>query len=137
MDLDGACHCGRIRLALAGAPAREAIVPRACVCSYCRRLGALWWSDPAARLRLAGPAPARYRFASGSADFLFCPDCGTVLAAVSRIDGAEVAVANLRMFPSLGAAQLPARPTSFDGETLADRLARRRRLWMPLSWISP
>lgn len=48
--LDGACHCGAVRLRLPTAPATATD----CNCSICRRLGALWAFYPAGSVVIQG-----------------------------------------------------------------------------------
>lgn len=129
----GACHCGAVRFQCQG-PLPQSC--RLCQCSYCRKAGARWWSDPAATLVLQG-APAAYRFGTRTADFLFCPRCGVLVAAYCEIDGRGYAVLNVANVEGLDAAALPWKAFSFDGEDEGARLARRRRNWMSCTRHSP
>jgi hypothetical protein len=49
----------------------------------------------------------------------------------SRIDGGVYAVVNVNTFDGVDAQQLAIAPASFDGEEIGDRLARRKRHWIP------
>ena len=73
----------------------------------------------------------RYRFGLMSADFLLCPNCGTYVASVLEADGIErltLNAAGLRMAPW---ADKPAERADYSGETLHERLERRRARWTP------
>ncbi len=124
----GGCHCGALRLEYESA---APLAPRACQCSFCRERGARWVSDPsgAAKLTLGADA-VRYRFGTGTADFLICGRCGSCLAAVQEIDGGLYAVLNLNAFDDPHEA-LESEATVFDGETADTRTARRRARWTP------
>ena len=85
MKLGGGCHCRSIRYQLEW-PAGSGLIPaRRCGCSFCTRFNGTWTSHPEAKLDMAETAsqPAtRYRFATGTADFLFCAACGVVVVAI-------------------------------------------------------
>ena len=105
----GGCHCGALRLEF---DTDKPLAPRACQCNFCRERGARWVSDPAGSAMLAiGPDTVRYRFGTGTADFLICTRCGSCIAAVH--DG-SLAVLNLNTFedPHL---HLSGEPMDFDG----------------------
>ena len=121
----GGCHCGALKLEFeTDAP----LAPRACRCSFCRERGARWVSDPAGSATLTvGPEATRYRFGTGTADFLICGRCGSCIAAVQ--DG-SLAVLNLNAFDDPHE-DLRGEPMDFDGETADSRAARRRARWTP------
>ena len=133
MTLEGGCHCGNIRLTLAGVPDAALIAVRECGCSFCRKHGGLWTSVPGARLRvrLAQPGEvARYAFGTRTADFHVCRLCGVVPLVTSRIDGRLYAVVSVRALEGIPPERLAARAVDFEGEALAERLARRQRHWI-------
>ena len=127
-SLAGGCHCGANRFTLETA---EPLAPRACQCGFCRRHNARSVSDPAGRatLSLAGNL-IRYRFASGSADYLICADCGVYLGALANLEGGLRLTLNLNAFdePRL---ELEAEPVDYDGESAAGKADRRRVRWTP------
>jgi hypothetical protein len=130
MKHEGRCHCGAIRIQFeSGKP----FAPRACQCGFCRRHGARSVSDPdgAATLTLAAE-PLRYRFASGSADYLICPRCGIYVGAMARIEGRDLVTLNLNAFDD-PRPELAAAPVSYDGESAATKTERRRERWTPLT----
>ncbi|KGQ20427.1 Inner membrane protein [Lysobacter dokdonensis DS-58] len=131
--IDGACHCGNLRIALDW-PADAARIPaRACGCTFCRKHGAVWTSHPAAALavRIEDPARvARYAFGTRTADFLVCAGCGVVVAATCDIDGRTYAVVNINTFEGVDAARFDRSDSDVEGETVDARLARRRSRWI-------
>ena len=125
---DGGCHCGALRFSFdSSAPP----APRACQCGFCRRHGARTVSDPAGAAELAlGPEVHRYRFATGTTDYLLCSRCGVFVGALARIDGDLYATLNLNAFddPRL---DLPALPVRYEGESAPAKADRRRKVWTP------
>ncbi len=126
---NGACHCGRVNVSFR-TDAR--ITPRACQCDFCRRHGAKTVTDTDGFAEIVSDGPiARYHFGLMSADFLICPTCGVYVASVLEHDGIErmtLNAAGLRMAPWADAL---AEPVSYSGETLHERLDRRRAAWTP------
>lgn len=108
---------------------------RACQCGFCGRRGARTISDRegAATVRAASPeALTRYRFGLRTADYLLCAACGTYVAAVQP-DDPPIAVINVG---GLGVPEFEDRepePVNYGGETLEQRLRRRRGYWMPIT----
>ena len=95
-----------------------------------------------------------YRFGSGVIDCLICATCGVYLGARIEADGAVYATLNLNAFEE-AQPDLVARPVSYEGESAAARMERRRLNWTPVrgggyrrpsfeanlcrsaSWVSP
>jgi len=130
----GACHCGQLRWTLRSALAPAELPVRACQCGFCTRHGALSTSDPAGRLRFEVDDPAlllRYRFATGSADFLVCRRCGVYVGALMQADGAWFAIANLNTLEGREPLQPVPQPMVYDGEDEAARRSRRSARWTP------
>lgn len=131
----GTCHCGAVQVDLTLSKAPVELRLRACQCSFCGRRGARTISDPdgAANVGAANrQALTRYRFGLRTADYLLCAVCGTYLAAVQP-DDPPIAVINVG---GLGVPEFEGRePERVDhaGETVEERLARRRGYWMPIS----
>lgn len=128
----GSCHCGRISVTLETQRAIADLVPRADQCGFCLRHRASAISDPEGLLVLTLPpdAPAPYRFGLGITDFHVCDRCGVFVAA-TWWDGAQaygvVNVPALDGRDRFGAAVA----ADFEGETVVEREARRRRFWTP------
>ena len=128
MRHEGRCHCGAIRFAF---ESDRPLAPRACLCGFCRRHGARTVSDPAGAAELSlSPETIRYRFGSGTTDFLICGRCGVYAGAIAALDGALYATLNLNAFddPRL---DLMAASVSYDGEDAAAKAERRRANWTP------
>jgi hypothetical protein len=134
--LNGACHCGAVSVSLETADP-SALALRACQCSFCRRHGSVAASDPAGRLTIRAPEHGltRYRFGLKTADFLLCPVCGTYVGAmIAR--GAEVrAIVNATGMMLDGTWDRPGSIVDYEGESEAERIARRLSQWMPVSLV--
>lgn len=76
--------------------------------------------------------PARYRFATATADFIFCSRCGTPTLVTSDIGGKLYAVVNVNTFDEDQdlMLQLEFSDSCFDGESVEQRLQRRRERWV-------
>ena len=128
----GACHCGAIRLAFESV---KPLAPRACQCRFCRRQDARMGSDPVGSVALTlGPETGRYRFGTGTTDFLFCGTCGIYVGAIAELDGGLYATLNLNAFDD-PRRDLAATAVSYDGETAEAKAERRRRKWTPARLI--
>jgi hypothetical protein len=131
--LRGGCHCGRLTLAFETAQAPATLVPRACDCSFCRKHGAAWVSDPAGTLAIAAREMdgwGEYRQGSERARFLLCHDCGVLVAVVFAQDGRVFGAVNavcLEPADTLDAA-LPASPQRLSP---GEKTTRWRQLWTP------
>jgi len=133
MDIAGSCHCGNISFSLRWPDEAGEIPARSCGCTFCRKHGGVWTSDPRAALRVRLSdvgAVARYAFGTETADFLVCARCGVAPLVTSRIEDVTYAVVNVNSFDNLAHARLRVEPASFDGEDVASRLERRRRKWI-------
>ena len=131
---EGRCHCGAI-----GFTFRTAVLPqnwavRACQCSFCRGHGARTTAGPHASVsfRLADPSKlTRYRFGTGTTDFLICSGCGVYLGAVIESGGRQFATLNVNTIRE--PLEVPeAQPVSYDGESTGERRARREERWTPV-----
>jgi hypothetical protein len=130
----GQCHCGAIRVAF---ETEKPLAPRACQCRFCRGHGARTVADPngAARLTL-GPQALRYRFGTGTTDFLICGRCGVYVGAAADLDGQLYATLNLNAFddPRL---DLEGAPVCYDDEDATGKADRRRVKWTPARIVGP
>jgi len=130
--LHGSCHCGQLSLAFSTALPPESLIPRACDCSFCRKHGAAYISDPAGRLSIhaRGGAARHYQQGSNNADFLVCGRCGVLVAVLfehlSRVYGA-VNAGCLDGKPCFGEA-VASSPQMLSAD---DRISRWIRLWVP------
>ena len=133
LNIDGACHCGNIRLTL-GWPDSAASIPiRVCGCTFCQMRGGSWTSHPDATLEATIDDPARvsrYRFGTETADFYVCSVCGVVPFVVSEIDDRLYAVANVATLRGTEGLLFDRSSTDFDGEDTESRLERRQQKWI-------
>lgn len=131
----GGCHCRNVTLAFETRLAPEALALRADGCSFCRKHGARTTSDPEGRVRITIRDPAavvRYRFGLRTADFLVCARCGIYVAAVMTEDDGAWATLNANTFEDPDRFAREAEPVDYEGETDAQRRARRRTRWTPV-----
>jgi hypothetical protein len=133
MLIRGRCHCGNISFTLDWDPSPAEIPARACGCSFCTKHGGVWTSCPDGVLRVLVNDPAQasaYAFGTRTAEFHVCRTCGIVPVATSRIEGRLYAVVSVNAFEDLDPSRIRRAPSSFEGESEEDRLARRRRNWI-------
>ena len=132
MILRGGCHCGAVTVEMETARAPEELPARECQCSFCRRHAARNTVDPDGRVRIVAACGAlsRYRFALGTADFLFCARCGVYVGCL--FDDA-FATLNVRVLDDAARFTQPPSPKVWDGESADERRARRRATWTPAS----
>ena len=111
MVIDGKCHCGNISFSLTWDPDPKEIPARACDCSFCRKHGGVWTSNPrgALEVRIQDRSPV---------DEPHRRPAFTRWSALNAFDNVD---------PSL----LNRAPASFGAEQTASRLARRKRNWIP------
>jgi hypothetical protein len=141
MKISGSCHCGNIRFRLDWQPEPTEIPARACTCSFCQKHGGVWTSNPQGALEVVVEDAAlvsRYSFGTKTARFHICSRCGAVPVVTSEIEGGTYAVVSVNAFDNVDPSMLKRASASFDGETEADRLARRVRNWIPrVTFVSP
>lgn len=129
--LRGRCHCGNLTLQFQPARPVAELGARACTCTFCAPRRARWTADPQGRVEIAISCAAdlnRYRFGTGTAEFLICRRCGFVLAVLG--DDSPRAVINIDVLDR-AAEFRDATSVDFDAESLDARLARRARSWTP------
>jgi hypothetical protein len=126
----GQCHCGRVRV---GFRASRADLPvRACQCGFCRRHGARTVSDTDGFAEIASEGPlSRYHFGLMSSDALLCSKCGTYIGSALVADGITRVTLNAAGLMMQPFADEEAEPVDYAGETLHERLDRRRAKWTP------
>ena len=130
--LEGACHCGNISYIIETAMPLAEITARACDCSFCRVHGAKNWSDPdgTAVLTIKHEHQLnRYLFGLKTAEFFICKQCGAYAGAVLADEEGAWATLNLRL---TGIQEIPEQSITFDGENIADRIQRRKQVWIPV-----
>ncbi|GAB3769492.1 hypothetical protein GCM10028796_34640 [Ramlibacter monticola] len=140
MLICGRCHCGNIAFQLRWEPEPAHIPARACTCAFCRKHGGVWTSCPTGTLRVRvqdDDAVHRYAFGTRTAVFHVCSRCGVVPVVTCELDGRTYGVVSVNAFEDVDPALLQRDEVSFDGEGVDDRLARRRRNWIPDVAFSP
>jgi hypothetical protein len=74
----------------------------------------------------------RYRFATGSAEFLICARCGIYVGAQMEEEGRFYAIANLRTLDRQDEFAWRSQPMDYSGEDSVARRERRARRWTPV-----
>ena len=132
--IEASCHCGNIQLDLDWPIADTEIGVRQCSCSFCRKHGGSWTSNRSAAVTVTVGDDAqltKYRFGTRTADFWVCANCGIVPLVTGEIDGQLYAVVNVNTFTKAPGFRFSTSTTDFDGEGMDDRIARRKRNWIP------
>lgn len=75
----------------------------------------------------------RYQFALQTADFLICKSCGVFIAAIASGEAGLRATVNVNALDDRASFNPCPTKVSYEGETASTRLARRARLWTPVS----
>ena len=134
MLIRGNCHCGNISFALALDPGPVEIPARACDCTFCTKHGAVWTSSPHGALQVTIEDRSlvnEYAFATRTAVFYICRQCGVVPLATSELAGRHYAAVSVNALNDVPQSMLGRAPVSFEGEDTESRLARRARNWIP------
>jgi GNAT superfamily N-acetyltransferase len=136
----GGCHCGFLRFSLVTPSASPPLLaPRACQCSFCRKHGARTVSDPSFRARIVVRAPdalVPYRFARRATVSLLCNRCGVYLGGYLEEPPHAWVTLNANAFDDPTVAAAGGAPVSYDDETDAARLARRKARWTPADLVT-
>ena len=133
MLIRGSCHCRNISFALTWQPDPTEIPARACTCSFCTKHGGVWTSNPSGLLKVAVEDPtlvSKYSFGTRTSEFHICSRCGIAPVVTSRIDNHLYAVVSVNAFEGVELSLVRRASASFEGETEASRLARRKRNWI-------
>ena len=91
MDHIGGCNCGNIHVNLRLTKPPEDSPIRACTCSSCWSHNPRMLSDPEGSFEWRADDLSlveRYRFGTGTCDFLICRRCGIFIAAVAELSEA-------------------------------------------------
>jgi len=134
MDHDGGCHCGNLRLRLRLTRPASENPTRSCFCSFCRAHATRTVSDPEGQVDIRArdwSGVTRYRFASGTAEFLLCKMCGVYIGAVCETEHGTRAVTNVNSLADRAAFPPASSFPDHDNEPTAARIARRTSNWTP------
>lgn len=130
----GACHCRNIEIRFESDHTPLELGLRTDTCSFCAKHHGLYTSDATGELVVAvrdGNLMQRYRFGTRTADFLLCKACGVFVA--SYMAEPPLAVINVNVLDARAAFLAnPLQVADLDGESLDQRLARRRARWTPV-----
>lgn len=130
--LHGGCHCGRLRIEFSTNHDPADFTPRACDCSFCRKHGAAYVSDPAGWLSVSAHQGAlrKYRQGSDTADFLLCGLCGVLVAVVFEHADRVYGAVNIGCLDGESGfmASIPASPQALGTE---EKISRWLKLWIP------
>ncbi len=129
----GGCHCGNIRYELGSEVPLSSWAARYCGCGYCTRHGALYASHPSAVMSVAvkrSELLGSYSFATASADFCFCKQCGVLTYLTSDIDGHLFGLVNVNTLADRPAEFARSPVMSYAGEAPNARLQRRKQNWI-------
>ncbi|MBM3346890.1 MAG: aldehyde-activating protein [Betaproteobacteria bacterium] len=136
---EGGCHCGNLRFVFTTALPIEALVPRACDCSFCRKHDARALSDPAGRLKISVADAGylvRYRFGKGFTDFLICRRCGVYIGAFMPDGDAAYANVMVNAFDTPGTITRVPVTVHRSTEDAMTKRRRRRANWTPATLSS-
>lgn len=132
MEFAGGCHCGTFKVWFEPTVSPGELPLRQCACSFCRKHGATTATDPAGSIRITIDDPAeavRYRFATGSADYLVCSRCGVYVAAVLAVRTGAVATLNVNVLDERERFTQTPQPVDYGEETSQARRLRRAERW--------
>ncbi len=136
----GGCHCGTLQVRFDPATDPGELPLRKCTCTFCRKHGATTATDREGSLEITitGVEEAvRYRFETGTADYLICGRCGVYAAAVMTFDTGTVATLNINTLDDRDAFTQPPEPVSYDGESAHERRLRRAERWTVTTIVVP
>ncbi len=127
----GKCTCGAVRIVLSMPQAIENYCSRACDCDFCTRRHIEYISHPdGAVLIEANYALETIKQGSDQAEFLACSECDDVITA-SYPEPRRIGSLNATLladYPALQGAEVVS-PKLLNAD---DKLARWRKLWMPI-----
>jgi hypothetical protein len=132
ITLQGSCHCGRLRIEFSTDQDPADFAPRACDCSFCRKHGAAYVSDPAGRLSVSAREGVLRKYLQGSntAEFLLCGQCGVLVAVTFGHDDRVYGAVNVGCLDGKTGfrAPVPASPQMLGAE---EKVSRWLELWIP------
>lgn len=139
LQLEGGCHCGNVTVQVQLSRPAGDYRPRVCDCSFCRKHGAAYLSDPDGSLLLTVREAAQlgsYRQGSAAAEMLLCRTCGVLVGALYRDNQKIYGVVNSRVLqaPAEFGAEQSVSPQTLSPE---EKLQRWRQLWFPRVTLAP
>ena len=134
VKFNGQCRCGNIAITFETDLTVKNLPIRACSCSFCSKHSARTTTDPNGRASIVvreGKNLQRFRFEMQTADFLVCKKCGIYVGALLTEGDKSYATLNINTFTVKLGLQSNSKTVSYDGESKAERIARRRKNWTP------
>jgi len=131
--INGKCHCGNVSYEFLWPESGSSIPVRACSCTFCTKHGGVYTSHPDGQLtvQISNQNLAhQYSFGTKTAEFHICTECGAVPFVTSTIEEKMYAVVNVNTFEGVDRSELDSSVTDFDGESVGDRLERRKQKWI-------
>lgn len=126
----GGCHCGNIRYRFYTVHSLQQLPYRTCGCSFCRKRGAVYTSDPHGRLELELNGKTRvYQFASRDVEFVSCPICGIMTHVLCASATQQYAVLNSNTFDEIPSGR-EISEKDFAAEDPAQAMQRRYQNWI-------
>ncbi len=139
-QFDGSCHCGNVRFTFVWPEAVTTLPTRECGCTFCRKHGGNYTSHPDATIDVTIKDPEQiecYRFGTETAEFYICRTCGVVPLITCGLDGTELAVVNVNTFNDVDRAMFETVDADYDGESIDERLSRRKDRWIgTVRWVT-
>ena len=132
-QLRGSCYCGNLRFVFTTDKTDADLPKRECQCSFCLQHGRISTYDPEGALHVSVTAAdevSRYRFGLKTAEFHVCRTCGNIPVVTSEIDDGTIGLVDVRMIENFPWSRAEAAQHDFEGETVADRHARRKGYWI-------
>jgi len=96
-------------------------------------MGSRYISDPNGELTIKYKDEnqvSKYSFGTKTASFLICMNCGVMPVAVCSLDGQDFGIVNVNSLEDADHFGRHSKLMSYDGESLGERLARRKRNWI-------
>lgn len=134
----GTCHCNQIELSLSLPDPLSSYSPRACDCDFCSQNDVLFLSDPAGSLDIISTISlAHVQQDSGQAEFISCVNCEQVVAVITYTNDNLRGAINADCLHDAHLLASPMPVSSAQSSGAADKKARWRKAWMPVSLSEP
>ena len=132
-ELEGSCHCKNIQYVLKTSIPISGFTTRKCDCTFCRKQGGRYISDPDGELEYTINHPESlfiYSFGTKTAEFLMCKNCGVLPFITSRINDKTYAVINSNTLDQTDEFNKHSKVVKYDNEAVEQRLLRRKKYWI-------
>ncbi len=129
---NGRCFCGNISFEFNSSRDVTELPFRTCSCLFCQKQGGVYTSDPTGTLKVNIQDDSKiikYQFATKTAEFLICSECGIMQIVISRIEEKVYGIINVKSFDHTIDISNPSM-VDFSKETREERLNRRKKTWI-------